>query len=301
MTKETKGIKIPESKVCSKCLTDKKTSDYYMTANTLINVDQRLSICKQCFWDIVDFKNKSSLIEALRTIDRPYLNEMYLSAKKSERKNLTGEYMRLLGMKQNLGKRYVDSEFGEDSEEMIKKASDFQHEEIGFTQEEMEQLIQFWGRGFSLEEYEFLQTEYETFLNAYEADSYTMQVLFQEAAHQRLTIKQNREKGIAVDKDLKTLQDIFTSANIKPIQETGANATEQATFGTMIKKFEDERPIPEPDPEWKDVNKIKKYIDVFFKGHLSRMLGLENDTQSTYEKETSKYTVTPPNYDGDDK
>lgn len=291
-----------EEKVCSKCKKSKKLkTDYYISASDLIHSDGRLGVCRQCLWNIIDFDNKSSLIIAMRSIDRPFLIEMYNVARDSKKKNKSGEYMRLLGMKQNRYLTYADSDFGEDGEEALKKVSDYKYDEIGFTEDEMEQLIQFWGRGFTLEEYEFLQTEYETFLNAYEADSYTMQILFQEAAQQRLTIKQKREKGESVDKDVDTLQKIFTSANIKPNQETGANATDQATFGTLIKKFEDERPVDEVDPEWKSSKKIRKYIDIFFKGHLSKMLGLENDTQEEYDKEMGKYTVTPPSYEGDEK
>ena len=48
------------------------------------------------------------------------------------------------------------------------------------------------------------------------------------------------------------------------------------TFGQLIDKWEQEKPIPEPDEEFKDVDKIGLYIDVFFKGHLSKMMGLKN-------------------------
>lgn len=294
MMKKTRG------KMCTKCQEIKESSDFYISSTTLVNADGRISICKTCLLEIMDMENRTSIIEAMRVIDRPYLHNMFLVAKKSERKNLAGEYMRLIGMPQNRTLTYADSDFGDNQDEKLKSVADYKYESIGFTEEEMAQLIQFWGRGFSLDEYEFLQTEYEAFLNSYESeDSYTLQLLFQEAAHQRLTIKQKREKGEPVDKDVETLQKIFTSANIKPNQETGASSTDQATFGTLIKKFEEEEPIPKPDPEWEDVNKIRKYIDVFFKGHLMKMLGKENDTQEEYDKEISKHTVNPPKNEDD--
>lgn len=287
-----------EEKVCSKCLKAKKKNEYYMSSSDYLYADRKLGICKSCIWKLVDFDNKQSLIKMLREINKPFLQDMYLSAKNSNRENKTGEYMRLIGMRQNRDLDFQDSNFGEDENEQIKRVENVVTSEK--TDDELKELIKTWGNGYSKEEYLYLQNEYETLLNSYESDSYVTQMLFQEAAQQRLTIKQNREKGQTVDKDLKTLQDLLGSANIKPTQETGANATEQQTFGTLIKKFEDEHPIPEPNPEWDDVDGIKKYIDVFFKGHLMRMLGKKNDKQKDYDEEIDKYTVYPPTYEVDD-
>ena len=50
---------------------------------------------------------------------------------------------------------------------------------------------------------------------------------------------------------------------------------------------------------FKDVDKIGLYIDVFFKGHLSKMMGLKNAFSNLYEKFMAKYTVTKPQYDED--
>ena len=71
------------------------------------------------------------------------------------------------------------------------------------------------------------------------------------------------------------------------------------TFGQLIDKWEQEKPIPEPEEEFRDVDKIGLYIDVFFKGHLSKMMGLKNAFSSLYEKFMSKYTVKKPQYDED--
>jgi len=116
-------------------------------------------------------------------------------------------------------------------------------------------------------------------------------VLFQEIANQRLDIKKKRQQGTGVDRELKTLQDLLGSANIKPVQETGANSTEQATFGTLIKKWENEKPVPEPLEEWEENDWIKKYVLVWFLGHLCKMMGIKNKLSEMYEEEIGKYTV----------
>ena len=40
--------------------------------------------------------------------------------------------------------------------------------------------------------------------------------------------------------------------------------------------FENEDPIPEVNPEWKDVDGIVKLFNIYFLGHLSKMLGIKN-------------------------
>lgn len=40
-------------------------------------------------------------------------------------------------------------------------------------------------------------------------------------------------------------------------------------------------------------------VDVFFKGHLARMMGLKNGFSHLYEKYMKKYTVSQPQYDED--
>jgi len=157
-----------------------------------------------------------------------------------------------------------------------------------------EELIIRWGRGYSLEEYEFLDNEYTKWVMGYECDSPAQEVLFEEIAKTQLDIRKAREDEKPVDKLVKSLQDLLGSSNVKPVQESGANSLEQASFGVLIKKWENERPIPKPLPEFEDVDNIRKYITVWFLGHLSKMLDINNSYSDAYEKEMLKYTVNLP-------
>lgn len=280
-----------DRKVCSKCKKNKRLSDYYVAASDVVHSDYKLGICTTCLVSIVDFESKNSVINTMREINRPFLIDMYNNALKSDSNSPFREYMRLIAMPQN---RYLDfgsSVFGQDGENQFDVENPSEDVVIDVSQDQMDHLVEFWGRGFSMEEYEFLQLEYERYLDSYRVDSRALEIIFQEAAHQRLVIKRLREKGASADRELKTLQDLLHSANVRPIQETGAEASDQATFGTLIRQFEDERPIPKPSPEWEDVDGIRKYINVWFLGHLSRMLGINNETAEEYQEEISKYEV----------
>jgi hypothetical protein len=266
-----------------------------MNTNELFSSD-KFEVCKDCLQSQIGKKDSEGYLErtvqVLATMDKPFLQETWDTSGADWSKYIT----QVSSLKQNKGKKFADSVF--------KTSNSFQFnylesldKEFETSEEELLHLQMKWGKkGFEFEDYMFLENEYHTWINSYECDSYAMEMLFQEISHKRLEIKKLREYGKPTDKEMKTLQDLLGSSNIKPVQETGANATEQATFGTLIKKYENERPIPEPDEAWKDVDGIKYYIQVWFFGHLCKMLNINNDYSKMYEEELSKHTVDAPDY-----
>ena len=90
------------------------------------------------------------------------------------------------------------------------------------------------------------------------------------------------------------------TGGIKPKQNNMDTLSEAQTFGTLIAKWENERPLPEIDPELQDVDKIGTYIDVFFRGHLAKMMGLKNGLSNLYNKYMKRYTVNKPEYEGEE-
>ena len=98
----------------------------------------------------------------------------------------------------------------------------------------------------------------------------------------------------------KQLNEFMNSANVQPKQNNDNALVEANTFGTLIKKWENERPIAKPAPEWEDVDYIKKYISVYFLGHLANMIGIKNklgdEWSRLYDEEIKKNTVKPPSY-----
>lgn len=286
----------PNKLLCINCESTRSVDMFYLNDNPLIK-SERLPVCKNCIRDFIGNKEsdgyEARVVLVLALMNKPFLYDLW-----EMRSEVWSRYIpQLSSFNQYKGMQFSDSIFRNKESNTYDSIANISKDEINeiqkteLTKEELEELVMFWGKGFSPEDYEFLQMEYEKLLNSYECDTYTMEMLFQEVAQTRLTIKKKRERGESVDKELKTLQDILGSANIKPVQETGANAAEQSTFGTLIKKWENERPIPEPDPAWRDVDGIRKYVSVWFFGHLSKMMGIKNDYTQKYEEELSKYTV----------
>lgn len=121
------------------------------------------------------------------------------------------------------------------------------------------------------------------------------------------TIAVDSAAGRPVDKNMNTLNTLLGSLNLKPVQkkEDSANGgVDNSPMGVWIRRFENERPIPEPDPELKDVDKIVHYIQVFFLGHLAKMLGKTTVYSKMYDDEIARLRVESPDlsseYESDD-
>jgi hypothetical protein len=276
--------------------------DFYSSYSPFHKSTGKLHVCKQCVTNSMNKEDINSVLNTLRRLDKPFIVNLWESAIKKP--NYVGAYFILVNTKDFKNMNWSDSELNNanvpsiEPKDILVSTSSSINQEI--TEDETEYLIRFWGDGLDLKSYTWLQTEYEDWTNRYECDSKSMETLIQEICLTKFDIKNRRAKGEKVDQQLKTLQELLGSSNLKPVQETGANAVEQESFGTLIKKFEREKPIPEPDPIWKDVDGIGKYIRTFFFGHMAKAIGAENKFQDEYDEEVNKHTISQDDYDGDE-
>lgn len=166
-----------------------------------------------------------------------------------------------------------------------------------------ERDILLFGPGYLPEEYVYLRTEYDDWKERYSCETKAQEELFKNISIAQLNVRRAQQEGEQekTNKAMKSLNELMASAKIQPKQKTESALVDQNTFGTLIQKWENEEPIPEPAPEWRDVDGIKKYISVWLFGHLSRMFGIHNENAAEYEEEIAKYTVEPPSYHGDDE
>lgn len=162
------------------------------------------------------------------------------------------------------------------------------------------ETIKFWGTGFSDDDYTYLQEQYIDWTTRCECKTKTQEEVFKRICFKQLEIlRANREGKDTKDLD-KTFQDYLDTANLKPKQNNLDALSDAQTFGTLLAKWENEKPLPEIDEELKDVDKIGLYIDVFFRGHLAKMMGLKNGLSNLYSKFIKKYTVERPEYSADE-
>lgn len=268
-------------------------------------------VCKQCILFEVEnrkssreepHETKESVMEVLRKMNLPYIDSLYESCVKNAEDNV-GEKVKsspfqqmltaLVSLPQYKGKTWEESDFGE--------AEDYSSAIIEDTKKNQKIISagrKRFGLNYSKEDVFWLECEYQDWITRYPCESKAQETLFKTLCQQELE-RENIRKNRGNTKDIdKSIQDTMNSLGIKPSSNDASSMVDNASFGSLIKLWEDEyeggRPIPEPDPELKDIDKIGTLIDVFFKGHLAKMMGLSNGFSQHYDKFMSKYTVNKP-------
>lgn len=157
-------------------------------------------------------------------------------------------------------------------------------------------IIDFWGADFAPDFLIKLDKRYKEWTDG-EGDLDKGSIsLFKQICILEETIARDAAAGRSVDKNMNTLNTLLGSANLKPVQKkTEADAAmENTPFGVWIDRWEHKRPVPEPDPMFKDVDGIIRYITIWFYGHISKTLGIQNVYCEMYEKEMEKMKVNRP-------
>lgn len=133
-------------------------------------------------------------------------------------------------------------------------------------------------------------------MTKYEVNTKALEQCIQALCVSSLNIRraQQSNDSKATQLAMKSFQEMLSTAKLAPKQHKEDSFAETETFGTLIKRWEDDKPIPEPEDEFADVDGIRKLVTVFFFGHLCKMFNLKNDYADMYEKEVAKHTVARP-------
>lgn len=168
------------------------------------------------------------------------------------------------------------------------------------TQKTLKAAKKRFGNSYSDEDLMFLENEYQDWITRYECNTKAQETIFERLAFKKWEInKATRANQSTKDLD-KTYTDLLSSINILPRQNANNGISDSLTFGQLIEKWESSRPIPEADPEFKDVNHIGKYIKIWFKGALARSLGIDNGYSQEYDDYIKQYSVTKSENTEDD-
>lgn len=267
-------------KVCVRCDTRKAMVEYYQSYHVAFK-DKKMPICKSCVEEIITEDDFKGFQAVMKLINKPILENLY-----------KGDYKDYIRQVNSLPTyrlmTYDDSDlFNEQKNKWTQKDIEL----IELTEEELAELQYTWGKGYEEDEYIYLQHQMEDYKNRYEEDGKAFELLIIEICLTQLDIRRARANKMSTKDLSKTLQDLLGSAHLKPSQQTGASATEQETFGTLIKKYENERPIPEANEEWRDVDGIGKYIRTWFLGMMRESFGFKNQFEEEFEEERNAYTV----------
>lgn len=277
-----------------------------------------LPYCRSCVDSMYDAylaecgDTKRAVRQMCRKLDLYWNEKSFEAVEKttSNRSMMTGYIARVNGLKQ-AGKSYDDTLREENAmwewsatlgSEPTPQPVAHQHEAEDAVNviEVPEDVIEFWGSDFEPEFVMKLDKRYKQWTDGAELDKGSVS-LYKQICILEEMINRDAAEGKPVDKNMNMLNTLLGSLNQKPVQKKEADSSsDNTTFGEWIRKWENLRPIPEPDPELRDVDGIVRYITVFFFGHLARMLGIKNAYSKLYDEEIAKLRVDRPEFDGDD-
>lgn len=163
-------------------------------------------------------------------------------------------------------------------------------------------VVSFWGPGYTPQMYKELEQRlqyYRSKMPDISDSDMNTEMLLRQIAMMEIDINKARAEGRPVDKMTNSLSSLLNALQ-KPKKDDVDSSAANTPFGVWIKRWEDLRPIPEPDEEMKDVDGIVRYISIWFLGHLCKMLGIKNTYCKLYEDEIAKLRVSRPEYDEED-
>lgn len=289
---------------CPHCGQWKTSKAFYSSVESKDGIEH--FACKECILDMCTdvskgtrTDNKEKTKNTFRRLNWVFIDSVYedqidiLAEGTGEKIRSTAAQQLIVMIKslpQYRGKTWNDSEFGIDDEEN-------NTEDVKVVQKTLKAAKKRFGSDYNNEELMFLETEYQDWVSRYDSSQKAQEETFQNLAIIKLMKRNAIKKGNST-KDLdSSYQQWMDTGNLKPKQNTMDTFSDAQTLGTLIQKYEETRPLPEIDPELADVDKIGLYIDAFYRGHASKMLGLKNRFSNIYEKVMAKYTVNPPTYD----
>lgn len=278
--------------ICKTCV-DKMYQGYLSTCN-----DSRKAVRQMC-----------------RKLDLYWNEKLFTSCEKMtvDRTVMTSYIMRVNNAAY-AGRSYDDTLLEEDMlwqfkmpEQVIQEPEEQIPKDEDPCEEVPNEVVEFWGTGYTPSMYKELQARYDFYLSRFPAGS-TLdvggEILLRQICNLEIDINRDRAAGKAVDKNINALNTLLGSAMLKPVQkkEDADTSATNTPYGVWIWRFENEEPIPDPDPQFKDVDNIVRYITTWFYGHTCKMVGVKNFFSSLYDKAISKLRVKRPELrDADDE
>ena len=300
---------------CFYCGKEYVDTNFYNSNSEFYSNIGKVPYCKQCvekfYQQYFDrYTNEGCLTPEKKAVQRLcmvldiyYREDAYNSAMDSKKKremNISpmGAYMKMIQLQQyNRNKETYENTISEAEQENFAMSS------ISNISGEItadQSTIDFFGSGFTDEDYKFLKKEYNDWTARHECNTKAQEEVFKRICFKQLEILKATRKGEETKNLDATFQNLLDTAKLQPKQNSGEATADNQTLGTLIDRWENERPLPEIDEELKDVDKIGLYVDIFFKGHLAKMMGLKNGLSNSYAKFMKKYTVEKPEYDNDE-
>ncbi|WP_204256777.1 hypothetical protein [Mammaliicoccus sciuri] len=249
--------------------------------------DNRYTVCKSCCEDLVSdeaFGHKAFL-RILMNTNRAFQEDLFNECNRDRAVYLS----KIQGKSKTMLKEFLDSDnlFTNSTNETTVENLET------LTQQEIRDCELFWGKGdYTEDDYIYLISRYEEYSLMYEIDSPAFKNLVAQIVQLELDIRRKRIKGTDTTKESRIIQDLMKTAGIAPSQEKAAIEDNKDSWGMLMKRVENDRPIPKPLPEFEDVDKIGKYFRTWVLSPMLKVFGKENPYISEYVEAQQEYGIS---------
>lgn len=277
-----------------------------------------LPVCNRCIDELYEhyktaFGNESDAIRRVCSkFDiywHPELYSMLQSASTSQSRMRA--YISKTNLYKYVGKTYDDTLDEErfskiEREKALREAIQKDNQDLFVDEGEeikvSEQVVQYWGTGFTPEMYIELENRRSYWISQYpEGISLDPgeEAILRQICNLEISINQDRVAGKPIEKSVNALNTLLGSMNMKPSQKKEVEEN-YIPFGVEIARWEEDCPIPEPDNDFKDVDRLRHNVIAWFLGSLCRTTNTDNEYSQYFDEEIKKYTVERPLHDDDD-
>lgn len=289
---------------CSHCGQWKSAATFYASDSSPDGIEHYA--CRECILEeCTDYDkktgiradNKEKTVETFKRLDW-YFDEKVYNDQMQSLSEQTGEKIRSTAVQQFIvmykslpnwkGLKFEDSVFLD--EELNSQAMS--------KRKPRKDIVKLFGN-FPNEDLLYLQDQYDDWCARTQVDSKSQQTYIVRICFKLLDIYKAQKAGKDTSKLDDSLNNLLAAANLQPRQNVGNASTDSLTFGQLIERWEENDPILIPE-NYVDVDNLSQYIDIWFKGGLSRALNLDNGYSKEYDDYIDQYTVKPPEYMGDD-
>lgn len=299
---------------CFYCGNEYVETNYYNSNSVFYNNIGKVPYCKQCIEKYYQqyyekYTNEGCLTPEKKAIQRLcmvfdiyYRDDVFVSSMnkiKTSGMNISpmSQYMKQIQLQQYKNKSYENTIYEAEQENFAMASISDMSGEITVDQK----TIDFFGSGFTDEDYKYLVREYQDWTARHECNTKAQEEVFKDICFNRLQNLRALRKGEDTKDITASFQKMLDAGKLQPKQNVGETTSENQTFGTLIDKWENERPLPEIDEELKDIDKIGYYVDTFFRGHTCRTLNVKNSLSNLYSSMMKKFTVNKPEYNLDEE
>lgn len=320
------GTRVNSSFICSRCGIAYSTwkGHFYSCFAEMWRGIKHLPICKQCTDELYELylgecqNAKAAVRQMCRKLDLVWAEQLFDNAEVKETPHTVFvAYLNKINAVNRAGQCYDDTlrEEGvlwrftrlakgihlkyEETEESLNAGKDVVQKQ--YDNPISDEVVAFWGRGYMPDMYRDLEERKEFWMSRYESPDDLDQShigIIRQVCMLEVTINRDVAAGKPIDKNVNSLNTLLGSLGLKPVQQKGEDndAALEQPLGVWLARYEKKRPLPEVDEELKDVNGLIKYITIWCKGHLAKMLGVRNSYSKLYEDEMERLRVEKPEY-----